>query len=89
MINILFLVIGVLCGFILGFYMCAKGSHKILSTYVHNHRGEEISNETLVNILADERKLGDFIHVTKAESYMKEHDGEDISIGSIIEDDEI
>jgi len=84
----MYLLVGVLCGFILGFYSCVRVSYSMLAKYVKNHTGDKVSNELLVDIVAEaDREPGEIIQVNTVKEYLKEHHGEEIQLGDIIKDD--
>lgn len=49
--------------------------------------GEEIEPSLLAQFLKKDEK-GDFIQANSVETYLKEHEGEDVSIGKVLNEDD-
>lgn len=87
MTETLFFIIGLLVGVIGGAYFSAKEFVRQFTVWSKAHEGERIHGQLPLDVFAP-REKGDFIIPNIAESYMKEHAGEDIRLADILKDDD-
>ena len=73
------LVIGLVTGFIGGLFYYAKRVHKHITT-------EELTRETINSIIMGDGPKGDFISVNPVTEYIRNHEGQEIKLGDVIEE---
>lgn len=73
------LVIGLVTGFVGGLFYYAKKVHKHITT-------EELTRETINSIIMGEEPKGEFINVNPVTEYIRNHEGQEIKLGDVIEE---